>query len=38
MGSVTRDQAIIDLMNDVKYDVVALGNHEFDYGMDQFLH
>ena len=25
-------------MNEVGYDVVVPGNHEFDYGMDQFLH
>ena len=37
MGSVTRGQAIVDLMNDMKYDVVTLGNHEFDYGIDQFF-
>ena len=26
------------MMNVTGYDVVTLGNHEFDYGMDQFLH
>lgn len=29
---------IIDLMNDMMYDVAIPGNHEFDYGMQRFLH
>ena len=35
VGSVTRGEAIAGIMNRVGYDVVALGNHEFDYGMDR---
>lgn len=35
VGSVTRGEAIVDIMNRVGYDVVAPGNHEFDYGMDR---
>ena len=30
-GSVTRGESIIRIMNLVGYDLVALGNHEFDY-------
>ena len=38
IGSVTKGEKIIELMNEMKYDVVIPGNHEFDYGMDQFFH
>ncbi len=34
-GSVTQGESIIDIMNRVGYDYVALGNHEFDFGMEQ---
>ena len=37
LGTLTKGQAIIDLMNAVHYDVAIPGNHEFDYGMDEFL-
>ncbi len=37
VGSMTKGEAIINLMNDLKYDVAIPGNHEFDYGMDRFL-
>ena len=37
LGTLTRGEAVIDLMNVMKYDVVTIGNHEFDYGMDRFL-
>ena len=35
LGSVSQGEYIVDIMNRVDYDVVALGNHEFDYGMEQ---
>lgn len=37
VGTVTRGEGIIDIMNYVGYDVVTLGNHEFDFGMEQML-
>ena len=37
IGSLTRGEAIIDIMNNVGYDLATLGNHEFDYGMDQLF-
>ena len=37
VGTMTRGEAIIGLMNKLKYDVVIPGNHDFDYGMEQFL-
>ena len=35
LGTLSKGLDIIDLMNEIKYDVVILGNHEFDYGLDQ---
>ena len=35
MGQITSGMAIIDIMNKMEYDVATLGNHEFDYGIDQ---
>ncbi len=37
IGSMTKGEANIELMNTVGYDIATPGNHEFDYGMDQFL-
>ncbi len=37
MGSVSLGEYIVDIMNRVGYDVVALGNHEFDFGMEQLF-
>ena len=37
LGTITKGEAIINLMNAVGYDVAIPGNHEFDYGMDRFL-
>ncbi len=34
IGAVSKGEYIIDLMNEVGYDSMTLGNHEFDYGMD----
>ncbi len=37
VGTMTKGEAIIGLMNAIGYDVVIPGNHEFDYGMERFL-
>ncbi len=37
IGTLTRGEAIIDIMNRVGYDIAIPGNHEFDYGMDTFF-
>ncbi len=37
VGTMTRGEAIINIMNAVGYDVAIPGNHEFDYGMERFL-
>ena len=34
VGAVSKGDYIIDIMNEVGYDIWTLGNHEFDYGMD----
>ncbi len=35
LGAISEGEAIIKIMNQVGFDVVTLGNHEFDYGKDQ---
>ena len=37
VGTMSRGESIINLMNTLEYDVAIPGNHEFDYGMDRFL-
>ena len=37
LGTLSRGQYLVDIMNQMGYDVAVPGNHEFDYGMDQFL-
>ena len=35
LGAISDGEAIIKIMNEVGFDVVTLGNHEFDYGNSQ---
>ncbi|MES2904313.1 MAG: bifunctional UDP-sugar hydrolase/5'-nucleotidase [Pseudomonadota bacterium] len=35
LGNITKGEAMIRLMNAVGYDLMALGNHDFDYGVDR---
>lgn len=37
VASLTRGRDVIRLMNLAGYDVMAAGNHEFDFGTEQFL-
>ena len=37
IGTLTNGKAVVELMNAVGYDVAVPGNHEFDYGMTNFL-
>lgn len=37
VGTLSKGSYIIDIMNFIGYDVATIGNHEFDYGMDQFM-
>ena len=36
IGTLSKGEAIVELMNAIGYDVATIGNHEFDYGMEQF--
>ena len=36
VGTLSRGESNIELMNAIGYDVATIGNHEFDYGMEQF--
>lgn len=35
IGAVSQGEYLVDIMNKVGYDFAVLGNHEFDYGMEQ---
>ena len=37
VGTLTNGESPMALMNAMKYDIAIPGNHDFDYGMDQFL-
>lgn len=37
LGTLTKGEAIIKLMNSLEYDLAVPGNHEFDYTADHFL-
>ncbi|HPR91056.1 MAG TPA: metallophosphoesterase, partial [Synergistaceae bacterium] len=37
LGTLSEGSYLVDIMNEVGYDVIVPGNHEFDYGMDRFL-
>ena len=37
IGTMTRGESVINIMNAVGYDLAIPGNHEFDYGMDRFF-
>lgn len=37
VGKLSQGASIVSLMNAVGYDFLIPGNHEFDYGMEQFL-
>lgn len=38
MGAISKGEQIVEIMNYVGYDVVVLGNHKLDYGMQQMFH
>ena len=37
IGTLTKGEAILELMNDVGYDVAVPGNHDFDFSVERFL-
>ncbi len=38
LGTLTKGEALVEIMNAAGYDFTTLGNHEFDYGMDQLMY
>ncbi len=38
LAAISEGEYVIDVMNAVGYDLAVLGNHEFDYGIDQLSH
>lgn len=37
VGAISKGEQIVKIMNYVGYDAIALGNHEFDYGVPQMF-
>jgi len=37
VGTLSKGEAIVDIMNEAGFAVATPGNHEFDYGMERFL-
>ena len=37
IGKLSKGESVVRIMNAVKYDFLIPGNHEYDYGMDQFF-
>lgn len=37
ISSITKGSDLIDIINAAGYDILTFGNHEFDYGMEQFI-
>lgn len=37
IGTLSKGSYLVDIMNEVGYDVAAVGNHEFDYGLQNLL-
>ena len=37
LGAISQGEAIIKIMNKIEFNVSIIGNHEFDYGIDQLI-
>ena len=35
IGSLSKGEYVIEMMNELNYDIYVVGNHEFDYGIDE---
>ena len=35
IGAISKGEYVMEIINEMNYDVITLGNHEFDYGMDE---
>jgi len=38
LGAITKGEAILNIINELDYDVATPGNHDYDYGMDRFFY
>ena len=38
LGSITKGEAILNIINELDYDVATPGNHDYDYGMERFFY
>ena len=38
IGLISKGLEIIDIMNKIGYDISALGDHEFDYGLNSLFY
>ena len=38
IGVVSDGEYLVEIMNEVDYDIVTLGNHEYDYGMERLFY
>lgn len=34
IGAISKGEYVMEIINEMNYDVITLGNHEFDYGID----
>lgn len=37
LSNLTKGQSMIEVMNAIKFDAMTIGNHEFDWGVDQII-
>lgn len=37
IGTLSKGEYITDIMNEIGYDLATIGNHEFDYGIEQLM-
>ena len=37
LGAISEGEAVIEILNKIKFNITTLGNHEFDYGIDQLF-
>lgn len=37
LSNVSKGESVIEVMNDVGFDILGIGNHEFDWGIEEYL-
>ena len=35
LGAITEGEAVLEILNKIEFNVITIGNHEFDYGIEQ---